>query len=674
MYSERHHLEKALLAILKESQKKEEQFILLFIELDNFKHINSALDHNIGDFVLNEVVEKIKTIAGECLIFKTGSDEFSIIIKSISNPKKIKEICQKIIHLIREAITTENDTIFMSISMGVALYKKDALTANEMMRCADIALYKAKHVGFDNCQFYDEDIAIRLEERIEMERSLQEAFHEEDLAVYFQPQYDGRDNSIRGMEALVRWIHPTKGLVPPDKFIPIAEKSDLIVRIDDYVMKKSMEQFVEWEKDGLNPGTLSLNLAMRQLNKDNFPKKLKKVSETTGFDPNKLEMEILERQVMENPEEAIAKLHAISELGVGIAIDDFGTGYSSLAYLKKLPLTKLKIDRSFIKDIPYSEDDMAICRAIIALGNSLDFKLIAEGIEEKAQVKFLLENGCNLIQGYYFSKPLNITDITTLLHTKKAEKIVLEPIKLQNNINLEYVRGVPLGGISLNNEIKIELKNGETAWVKEKVIPQLDENDNIISEVIVRYEITKEKGLEKLATTDTLTRLYNRRHFDKILSRKINNAKRENKTLAFMMIDIDNFKKYNDAYGHPMGDKVLYSVASSIKSNLKRGSDFAFRLGGEEFGVLFYIKSTQHALIFANKIRLGIDELNLAHSGSGTSDHITISAGLLVVDFKEEFIDQQGFYTMADDALYQAKSDGKDRVVLYQNDEVDFFN
>jgi len=511
----------------------------------------------------------------------------------------------------------------------------------------------------------------------DLEEALHKALRDEEFIVYFQAKYDTRNNSINGMEALVRWMHPEHGLIFPDNFIPFAEKSDLIIAIDDYVMKKAMLQFIQWEKDALEPGILSLNLAMRQLNEGDFPAKLKSILEELCFNPKYLELEMLEREMMEDPEKSIDKLHQISQMGVGIAIDDFGTGYSSLAYLKKLPLNKLKIDRTFIKDIPYSEDDMAISRAIIALGQSLNFSLVAEGVEEESQVKFLSENGCHYVQGYYFCKPITIEAMTQLLSKQKQVEIsdtLKEEVK--EKVSLEYAREIKEGENTtktLGHEIKMELEDGQVVWLKEKRMQKLDEEKNVIKEILVRYDITTEKTLEKLATTDALTQLNNRRNFDKILSREINNASREKKLLAFIMMDIDNFKKYNDAYGHPAGDMVLSSVSASISSNMKRGSDFAFRLGGEEFGVLFYTNDIEGAQIFAERIRKDIDDLNLEHSGSTVSDHITISAGLLVIDFEDESINEQGFYTMADDALYEAKENGKNRVVMYENVDVEFF-
>jgi len=252
-----------------------------------------------------------------------------------------------------------------------------------------------------------------------MESSLRVAIKEEQFVVFYQPQYDARKNTIIGMEALVRWEHPQIGLVPPGKFIPIAEESGLIIEIDRIVMKTAMKQYSQWYRDGYNPGTLALNLAMKQLQEKDFIPTLLNIMNSLEFKPSWLELEVTEGQIMKDPNAAILKLRELSDIGIELAIDDFGTGYSSLAYLKKLPLDKLKIDQSFIRDIPDDEDDMAITKAIIALGKSLNLKLIAEGVETAKQRDFLLQNECTNIQGYFYSRPIPVNEMTNLLNESK---------------------------------------------------------------------------------------------------------------------------------------------------------------------------------------------------------------------------------------------------------------
>ncbi|MBU1502997.1 EAL domain-containing protein [bacterium] len=399
------------------SKRNEKTFALLFIDLDQFKKINDSLGHHIGDEVLIEASKRLKeNLREEDTLARLGGDEFTIILKDIKNIQDVSNISQKIVQAIKEPMKIHGHTLYVSSSIGISLYPQDSLNAHDLIKYADTAMYKAKDEGRDNFQFYSPDMTALAFERVVMENSLRMALKEDQFVVYFQPQYNAQTNTIVGMEALVRWQHPALGLVPPGKFIPIAEESGLIVEIDQIVMKKAMQQFSSWYKDGLNPGTLSLNLAMKQLSEKYFIQMLLETMHTLDFLPQWLELEVTEGQVMNNPDASIEKLKIISDLGIELAIDDFGTGYSSLAYLKKLPLNKLKIDRSFIKDLPQDDEDAAITKAIIALGKSLNLTLIAEGVETEEQRDFLVINGCANIQGFFYSPPLTADKITLLLN------------------------------------------------------------------------------------------------------------------------------------------------------------------------------------------------------------------------------------------------------------------
>jgi EAL domain-containing protein (putative c-di-GMP-specific phosphodiesterase class I) len=280
---------------------------------------------------------------------------------------------------------------------------------------ADSALFKAKDEGKNNYQFYSSDLTVAAFEKVIVETNLRTAIKNNEFIIYYQAQTDGRNDNLVGVEALVRWNSPYMGLVPPSKFIPIAEESGLIVELDRYVMKQAMSDIVKWYKEGLNPGVLALNLSMKQLRTDDFIEFLKTTINELDFKVEWLELEITESQMMKNPIESIKKLKQISELGIEIAIDDFGTGYSSLAYLKKLPVNKLKIDQSFIRELPYNEDDSGISKAVIALSKSLNLNVIAEGVETQEQKEFLVENGCYNIQGYYYSCPISVAQMTSYL-------------------------------------------------------------------------------------------------------------------------------------------------------------------------------------------------------------------------------------------------------------------
>ncbi len=403
------------------AKRNHEKFALLFIDLDQFKKINDTLGHDVGDDVLIEAANRLQSaIREEDTLARLGGDEFCIIIKNVQNIRGASTVAQKIVDSMQEAIEISTHTLYVTSSIGISIYPDDATVDNDLIKHADVAMYRAKEEGRNNFQFYASEMSAYVFERVVMESSLRIAIEKEEFVVYFQPQYDIKSGAIVGMEALVRWQHPSLGLVAPIKFIPIAEESGLIIDIDRIVMKKAMAQFALWKKEGLHPGVLSLNLAMKQLAQEDFLSYLIKTMKEMHFQSSWLELEVTEGQVMANPEQAIKKLNQINAMGIEIAIDDFGTGYSSLSYLKKLPLDKLKIDQSFVKDIPKDEDDMAITKAIIALGQSLNLKIIAEGVETQEQKEFLAQNGCDLIQGFFYSRPIPAHEITELLESTQT--------------------------------------------------------------------------------------------------------------------------------------------------------------------------------------------------------------------------------------------------------------
>lgn len=402
--------------VINSSARNKEQFALLFIDLDQFKKINDSLGHHVGDDVLVEAASRLnKVIRAEDTLARLGGDEFTIIIKDVTSIQSASKVAQNIVNIMKDPIKTRGHNLFISSSIGISMFPNDARTEENLIKFADTAMYRAKDEGRNNFQFYSSDMTTQAFERVVLESSLRAAIAQEQFMVYYQPQYDALNESIIGMEALVRWSHPQIGIISPSQFIPIAEESGLIIEIDRIVMKQAMQQFSQWYKEGYTPGTLALNLAMKQLNEKDFITTLLNIMNSMQFQAKWLELELTEGQVMENPNASINKLKEISNIGVELAIDDFGTGYSSLAYLKKLPLNKLKIDREFIKDIPEDEEDVAITKAIIALGHSLNLRLIAEGVETKNQRDFLLENNCTNIQGYFYARPMPAEEITKLL-------------------------------------------------------------------------------------------------------------------------------------------------------------------------------------------------------------------------------------------------------------------
>ena len=401
---------------IEKSKRNNTKIALLFIDLDHFKEINDSLGHNIGDEVLKIATQRLNNIIRkEDTLARLGGDEFTIILEDIKQGQNASLLAQKIITSIGEALVIENNSLYVSCSVGISLYPDDGNTTQNLLKYAESAMYKAKDEGRNNFQFYSTEMTELAFERVVMEASLRESLKNEDFLVYYQPQIDAKKHKIIGMEALVRWKHPTIGLVSPAKFIPLAETTGLIIELDQFVMKTAMKQVSQWYNNGLAPGVLALNLAVKQLQHKNFISILSRLLAETQCKPQWVELEVTEGQIMTNPEEAIKTLRQMNEMGIDIAVDDFGTGYSSLSYLKKLPINKLKIDQSFVRDLPTDEEDAAIAKSVIALAHSLNLNIIAEGVESKEQEEFLVTNGCNNIQGYLYSKPMPAADMEEYL-------------------------------------------------------------------------------------------------------------------------------------------------------------------------------------------------------------------------------------------------------------------
>ncbi|MBT8348491.1 MAG: EAL domain-containing protein, partial [Sulfurovum sp.] len=401
---------------IKKGKRHKQGLALFFIDLDKFKHINDSLGHGVGDKVLKIVAKRLENILRkEDTLARLSGDEFTVIMEELKRPEDASLLAEKILQTLTEAIFIDEHILYVSGSIGISLYPQDAVNAESLLKYADTAMYKAKEEGRNNYQFYSPQMTEFALNRMFMQTSLRHAIDSQEFVIHYQPQMNAMTNTLVGVEALVRWDHPTMGLLQPDAFLSIAEETGMIVEIDNWVMQTAMKQVAQWYKEGLNPGVLGLNLSVKQLDKLNFLQTIEEYIQTNDFNSEWLEFEITEGQMMRKPEEVIPKLKEINNLGIGISIDDFGTGYSSLSLLKRLPINRLKIDRSFVTDIPEDEEDVAIVKAIIALAKSLKLDLIAEGVETSEQKDFLVNHGCINIQGYYFSHPLSKEEMHTIL-------------------------------------------------------------------------------------------------------------------------------------------------------------------------------------------------------------------------------------------------------------------
>jgi len=388
---------------------------LLLIDLDHFKNINDSLGHNIGDQVLKAVASRLKGLFDSSMtLARLGGDEFALLQENCQQVMQAAGLAQHVLNAMKEPFVLDTHSLFISASVGISLYPSDAQSAEQLLRNADSALFKAKSDGREGYALYTEELTAHAQQRVELASELRRAIDQQELRVFYQPIHDLRSSRIIGVEALVRWQHPERGLVPPGEFIPIAEQSGLIGDIDGWVLRTACRQMRTWLEAGVDVSFVAVNVSSRLFSRGDLDLHVAQVLAETGLDPAHLELEVTESAVMEDPEQAVEQLHRLRELGLSLAIDDFGTGYSSLLRLKRMPVQKLKIDQGFVAGLPSDDDDIAIVRVIIALAQSMGMHVLAEGIEHADQAGFLLENGCQLGQGYWFARPMPADQIDWL--------------------------------------------------------------------------------------------------------------------------------------------------------------------------------------------------------------------------------------------------------------------
>ncbi|ROM77866.1 GGDEF domain-containing protein [Pseudomonas brassicacearum] len=380
---------------------------LLLVDLDHFKNINDSLGHNVGDELLKRVAERFRGLfAPGVTLARLGGDEFAVLVENCSQPGQAAVLARRILDALKEPLRFDGHALFINASVGISLFPGDARSAGQLLRNADSALFKAKSAGRDGYALYTEELTAHAQQRVEIAFELRRALEQQELRVYYQPVHDLASGRLVGVEALVRWQHPSRGLVSPAEFIPIAERTGLIARIDAWVMDQACRQMCRWQQAGVVLEFVAVNVSSRLFAHRELYDEVARVLHDTGLDPACLELEVTESAVMEDPEVALEQMYRLRELGVRLAIDDFGTGYSSLLRLKRLPVQKLKIDQGFVAGLPWDEDDVAIVRVIVALARSMGMQVHAEGIEQREQAAFLLEQACELGQGYWFGRPV----------------------------------------------------------------------------------------------------------------------------------------------------------------------------------------------------------------------------------------------------------------------------
>ena len=398
------------------SQRYGRSFAVMFIDLDRFKLVNDTLGHDAGDQLIKEIAQRLTaSVRASDVVARLGGDEFVVLVQEARDTNDAATVANKILAAMIEPIVIMGQECRVTASIGICMYPSQARDERSLMKNADIAMYLAKEQGKNNFQFYSPDIKSQSFERLALETSLRSALEHCEFVLHYQSKLDLKTGTISGVEALLRWNHPKLGLVPPNQFIPLAEETGLIVPIGRWVLKTACRQNMEWQRQGLPAVTMAVNLSPRQFADDGLLDDVARALADSGMPAELLELELTETMVMQNPERAVEKLKALKAMGIRIAMDDFGVGYSSLAQLKGFPVDILKVDRSFIRNLPESSQDRAITEAIIAMAKSLSLVVVAEGVETEEQESYLRDISCDESQGYYFSKPLSAEQFASLL-------------------------------------------------------------------------------------------------------------------------------------------------------------------------------------------------------------------------------------------------------------------
>jgi diguanylate cyclase (GGDEF)-like protein len=407
---------------IRNANRTQQQFSLLFLDLDGFKQINDAFGHHVGDGLLVEVAERIRaTVRASDTIARVGGDEF-VLLASTSDPADAANLAEKLIHVIGEAYTVAGHRCQVTVSIGIAIRGCNGTTRQELLKNADAAMYHAKLLGRNNYCFFDVSMNEDAQERLQLLQDLRLALERREFVLHYQPKFDARSRAMIGSEALIRWQHPTRGLIPPGDFIPLAEKVGLIHSIGDWTVEEACRQMREWKAAGYNDWTVAVNLSAMQFNHPGLIDLVGTCLNRHHLNPDCLILEITESTAMNDPAASMTILSQLQQMGVRISIDDFGAGYSSLLYLKQLPAGELKIDRGFVRELTQKSEDAAIISAIVALGRTLDLDIVAEGVETVAQQEFLTRLGCNSLQGFLLGRPMPADQLIAVVRQGESQR------------------------------------------------------------------------------------------------------------------------------------------------------------------------------------------------------------------------------------------------------------
>ena len=413
---------------LAHAQRNNIMMAVMFLDLDRFKLINDTMGHDVGDKLLQITAERLSEVIrrSDALalnkspilnssVARLGGDEFTVMLEDVASTRAVARVAERMIEAVSEPIRINDHEVYTSTSIGIAIYPEDGQDVDKLLKHADAAMYHAKKEGRNNFQFFNQSMNDASVERLALESAMRKAIANQELSLYYQPQVSVVSGQLVGMEALIRWQHPEKGFISPAVFIPVAEETDMIMEIGEWVIQEACRQAAEWRDRGFKPVRISVNVSAKQLRDKRLPDIIASNIFDTGLEPKYLGIELTESAIIIEPDMALSRLHNIKALGVKLSLDDFGTGYSSLSYLKRFPIDTLKIDQAFVRDIRVDQEDAALVKAIIAMAHSLGMDVVAEGVELTEQLEFLGANACDTIQGYLFSRPVPAAEIEHML-------------------------------------------------------------------------------------------------------------------------------------------------------------------------------------------------------------------------------------------------------------------
>jgi diguanylate cyclase (GGDEF)-like protein len=667
------HLEEPL-KLSKENP--EYMFSVLFLDLAHFKKINDSFGYKIGDQLLVAVSKRLKQcLRGQDFIARVGNDEFAILLDNIKDVNFAIKIAQRIGESLLVPFEIEGHEVFANIHIGIATNTKGYEQPEQILRNASIAIAQYHRPSPAGYQIFEEEMQSDVITKLRLENDLRKAIDRQEFNLHYQPIVCLQTQRIKGFETLARWQHPKQGLIAPNKFIPLAEETGLIIDLGDWVLYESCRQLYSWQQQFPEAKNwfVSVNVSAQQLLKPNFVEEVVKILVTTKLSPSCLKLEITESVLVENNDSLMSIFKKLIDLGIKFSLDDFGTGYSSLSYLHQFPIFHtLKIDRSFINVINQGNDKLAIVRAILALANSLGMDVVAEGIEENHQLAQLKVMQCQYGQGYLFSKPIDSKSTESLIISELAQgesvpvedpKLLLKQRLSQENLLIrieELSQEIEqLKQEKSDLEIKFKTTQEHASLIEVELQEQIDNYEKAKKEL----QIVNQK-LESLSLIDGLTQVANRRHFDDYLQEEWDNLAASEQPISLILADVDYFKLYNDHYGHQGGDKCLQQVAKALSRPLKPPADLVARYGGEEFAIILPNTHADGALRVAQAIRAELRKMKIKHEKSAVNDYVTISLGIvnLIPSVNKS---PESLVALADRALYEAKNQGRDRFILY---------